>query len=234
MNQRYLVEQMLTLADRFIYDGVNWTNLHFTVMQVADFITRYEDKVGFTNFNWARLRPWRDSAADFFDSGMFEKEIWELSKIRVEYMSMPGMEEGNQYRALLWVAWLAVQLDWQPVHGAPGMDEAGVEFADKHGNRVQAQLVLLPQSTPQSQGLQKVIMSVEKSESFHAFIVERDYDEKLMLLAHDDSYNKVTLRSVPHAESTTADLLHRELGRRVRNRVFERSFKMASTLLQMI
>src|SRR5262249_10638759 len=83
LTQRQLVEQFLTFADRFIYDGVGWTNLHFTVPQVADFISRYDDKIAFANFNWSRLRPWRDGIADFFDPGMYEKHVWDIRRVRV-------------------------------------------------------------------------------------------------------------------------------------------------------
>ncbi len=226
---------MLAFADRFIYDGVIWTNLHFTVIQVADFFARYDDKVAFTNFNWARLRPWRECAADFFDAGIFENEIWEIDHVRVEYMALPGMEEGYQFRALLFAAWLAVQLEWEHVQSTPGLDSASMEFKDKKGNPVIAELDhAAADFRPASRGLQRVIMSVQNSERFNSFIVERDHQERLMILRHEDKQNKSVLRTFPHADSTPADLLYRELGRRMRNRVFEKTFKMASALLQTI
>lgn len=234
LTQRQLVEQFLAFTDRFIYDGVNWTNLHFTVLQVADFISRYDEKVAFTNFNWSRLRPWRESIADFFDAGMYEQEVWSIRQVRVGFMSLPGSEEGYQFRALLLVAWLAVQLEWEPVTGRPGIEQAGLEFRDKQGEAVHVELGLLPQSGPMGQGVQHVILCATRGEHTHEFIVEREHEEHLMILRHKDDASESVLRTVPHADSSTADLLYRELGRRVRNRVFERSFKMASRLLDMI
>ncbi|MGH7789227.1 MAG: glucose-6-phosphate dehydrogenase assembly protein OpcA [Candidatus Binatia bacterium] len=234
LTQRLLVEQFFTFADRFIYDGVGWTNLHFTVLQVADLIPKYGDKVAFTNFNWSRLRPWRESIADFFDAGMYEREVWGLRQVRVDFMSLPGSEEGYQFRALLVVAWLAVQLEWEPVTGRPGLEQACIEFRDKKGDPVHAELVLLPQSGPMSQGLQGVVLFAGSGDLAHEFIVERDHGEHLMILRHKDTTSESVLRTVPHNDSSTADLLYRELGRRVRNRVFEKSFKMASRLLDMI
>ena len=234
LTQRPLVEQFLTFADRFIYDGVHWTNLHFTVLQVADFISRYDDKVAFTNFNWSRLRPWREGIADFFDPGVYEREVWEVRHVRIGFMALPGSEEGHQFRALLLLAWLAVQLEWEPVAGRPGIEQADLEFRGKNGDPVHTELVMLPQSGPTSQGLQQVVLSSGSGETRHEFIVERDHEEHLMILRHRDASTESVLRTVPHADSSIADLLHRELGRRVRNRVFERSFKMASRLLDMI
>jgi glucose-6-phosphate dehydrogenase assembly protein OpcA len=233
LTQRQLVEQFLAFADRFIYDGVGWTNLHYTVPQVTEFISRYDDKVAFTNFNWSRLRPWRESIADFFDPGMYEKQVWDLRRARVGFMSLPGSDEGHQFRALLLVAWLAVQLEWEPLAGTPGIEQARLEFRDKKGATVEAELVTLPQSGPTSQGLQHVVLSSGSGEDAHEFVVEREHEEHLMLLRHKDRAGDTVLRAVPHADSSTADLLHRELGRRVRNRVFERSFTMASKLLEM-
>jgi glucose-6-phosphate dehydrogenase assembly protein OpcA len=233
LTQRQLVEQFLTFADRFIYDGVGWTNLHFTVPQVADFISRYDDKIAFANFNWSRLRPWRDGIADFFDPGMYEKQVWDLRRVRVGFMSIPGSEEGHQFRALLLVAWLAVQLEWEAVAGRPSMEQVCYEFRDKKGAAVDAELEMLPQSGPTSQGLQHAILSAGSGEDAHDFVVEREHAEHLMLLRHKNRAGDTVLRTVPHADSSIAELLHRELGRRVRNRVFERSFKMASKLLEM-
>ena len=114
------------------------------------------------------------------------------------------------------------------------MEQVGVEFRDKKGAAVDAELVLVPQSGPTSQGVQQVVLAAGSGEDGHEFVVEREHEDHLMLLRHKDGAGEAVLRTVPHADSSTADLLYRELGRRVRNRVFERSFKMASKLLDMI
>jgi glucose-6-phosphate dehydrogenase assembly protein OpcA len=234
LHQRVLVEQMLQFADRFIYDGVGWSNLHYTVLQVADCIEKHDEKVGFTNFNWSRLRPWRENTADFFDHGLFEKEVWELNRVRVEYMALPGNEEGYQYRALLYIAWLAVQLEWEAVRGTPGIDLAMLQFTNKQGGIVDAELAMLPQSSEAGQSIQRVILGVNNSAGAVEFTVERDHKEHLMVLKVTREGKTSVLRKVPHADSTAADLLYRELGRRVRNRVFENTFKMAANILQLI
>jgi len=234
LNQRPLVEQMLVFADRFIYDGAKWSNLHYTVLQVADLIQKWQDKVGFTNFNWSRLRPWRENTADFFDRGLFEQDIWNIRRVRVEFMSVPGFEEGNQYRALMYVAWLAVQLEWTPVRGMPGMDVAQIQFTDKRGQVIDAELALMPQSSAMSQSIQKIIIGSEVGGQKNSFTLARDHERHLIDMSVNKNGAEDILRRAPHADSTKAELLHREMGRRVRNRVFERSFKMASELLQTI
>ncbi|HZE96447.1 MAG TPA: glucose-6-phosphate dehydrogenase assembly protein OpcA, partial [Planctomycetota bacterium] len=183
LNQRQLVEQMLSFSDRFIYDGGQWTNLHYTVLQVADCIKSHSKKVGFTNFNWSRLRPWRECAADFFDPGIFESEVWELNRVRVEYMALPGNEEGQQFRALLLVAWLSVQLGWTAKSGQTDGDLGQLQFTDKKGLPVDTELALLPQSGPQSQGIQRVTISVDRPPKSQDFIIERDHKDHLMVLS---------------------------------------------------
>jgi glucose-6-phosphate dehydrogenase assembly protein OpcA len=234
LEQRNLVEQMLTFADRFIYDGVNWTNLHYTVLQVSDFFERYQTNVGFTNFNWSRLRPWRENAANFFDVGLFEKEIWDMERVAIEFMALPGKEEGFQFRALLFVSWLAVQLEWVPQRGIAGTDKAQLHFQSKKGKPVDAELIMLPQSTPTAQSIQRVIMNVDSNGKKQELSIERDHTDHVEILVTNGDAGRTVMRKVPHLDSSIADLLYRELGRRGRNRVFERSFKMAAKLLQMI
>lgn len=234
--QRLLVEKMLGFADRFIYDGVGWTDLHYTVPQVASYIDKYKDTVGFTNFNWSRLRPWRENAADFFDSRMYEKEVWDVNRLRVEYMAMPGREEGFQFRSLLFVSWLAVQLEWEPIRAKPGLDLALIQFKNKNGDPVEAELVMLPQTSAAGQSIQKTVMSIQRKDQLQEFIIQRDHQDHVMILSCKKGKDEgcSILRKVPHVDSSEAELLYRELGRRVRNRVFEKSFKMAAQLIEMI
>jgi glucose-6-phosphate dehydrogenase assembly protein OpcA len=234
LHQRALVEQVLTFADRFIYDGANWTNLHFTVLQIADLMERYSQTVGFTNFNWSRLRPWRENTAGFFDVGMFDKDIWDIQRVRVEYMALPGSEEGFEYRALLFVAWMAAQLEWTPVRGTPGAQRAHLEFTSKKGAPVDAELILLPQTTPTAQSIQRVLIETIHEGKKLELSIERDHKDHLEILTAQSQTNRSVLRKVPHADSSLADLLYRELGRRGRNRIFEKSFKLAANLLQLI
>ena len=234
LHHRQLVEQMLNFCDRFIYDGVTWTNLHYTVLQVTDTFERFQQSVGFTNFNWSRLRPWRENVAGFFDVGMFERGIWDISRVRVEYMAIPQKEEGYEFRSLLFVAWMAAQLEWTPVRGVPGVERAQLQFTDKKGATVDAELVLLPQSAPNAQSIQRVVIETTCDGKKIELSAERDHKDHLEILAVDGPTGHSVLRKVPHADSSLADLLHRELGRRGRNRVFEKSFKLAAQLLQLI
>ena len=234
LTQKSLVQQMLPFTDRFIYDGVSWTNLQYTVPQVADYIEKYKESVGFTNFNWSRLRPWREYAADFFDSGMFQNEVWDINRVRVEYMALPGQEEGYQFRALLFVAWLATQLEWEPVKGKPGVDLAQFQFTNKKETNVETELILIPQTSETSQSIQKVVMGIQRPDHLQEFIIQRDHKDHVIVLSYQKQGISTILRKVPHADSNLAELLFRELGRRVRNRVFEKSFKMASNLIQML
>jgi glucose-6-phosphate dehydrogenase assembly protein OpcA len=234
LNQKAVLEQMLMFTDRFIYDGVTWTDLHYTVPQVSECVGKHKERVGFSNFNWSRLRPWREYAAEFFDVGVFEKELQEISRVRVEYMALPGQEEGYQFRALLFIAWLAVQLEWEPVQGKPGQDQALLQFKNSKGEFIDTELVMLPQTSSASQSIQKVVMETKKDANPCKFSIQRDHKEHLMLMTCCRNGIESVFRKVPHSDSGVAELLYRELGRRMRNRVFERSFDMAARLIQLI
>jgi glucose-6-phosphate dehydrogenase assembly protein OpcA len=233
LEQRALAEQLLTFVDRFIYDGVTWTNLHYTVLQVSDFFERYQSTVGFTNFNWSRLRPWRENCANLFDVGLYDKELCDIERVTVEFMALPGREEGFQFRALLFVSWMAVQLGWEPIRGIGGQERAQLQFQSKKGKPVDGELVMLPQSKPSAQSIQRVLIAID-GESKQELSIERDHTDHVEILASIKASDRSVIRKVPHLDSSTADLLYRELGRRGRNRVFEKSFNMASKLLQMI
>jgi glucose-6-phosphate dehydrogenase assembly protein OpcA len=232
LSQKALLEQMLAFADRFIYDGVSWTDLHYTVPQVSDCIERYKDNVGFSNFNWSRLRPWREYAADFFDPGMFE--IRDLNYVRVDFMALPGYEEGYQFRALLFISWMAAQLEWEPVQGKPGVDLALIQFKNPRGDLINTELAMLPQTSELSQSIQKITMGVRRPDDPQEFTIHRDHKDHLMVLSCNRQGTTSIVRKVPHIDSSPAELLYRELGKRTRNHVFEKSFRIAARLIQMI
>ena len=88
----------------------------------------------------------------------------------------------------------------------------------------------LPRSTPEAQGIDSGAIS-----ALVDALEQRGLGpHSLMILRHETKGESRALRTFPHADSKPADLLFRELGRRMRSRVFEKSFRMASTLLQMI
>lgn len=235
LTQKALVEKMLTFVNRFIYDGVTWTDLSYTVPQVSECFEKYKDLVGFTNFNWSRLRPWREYAADFFDPGLFEEEVWDINRVQVEYMALPGMEEGYRFRALLFVSWLATQLEWKPIQGKAGNNIVSFQFENKKGVKVDADLLLIPQTSEMGQSIQKITMGIENKDKSQQFIIQRDHADRVMTLTTCQNQNNCSiLRKVPHVDSSPAELLFRELGRRIRHGTFEKSFKLASTLVQMI
>jgi glucose-6-phosphate dehydrogenase assembly protein OpcA len=161
--------------------------------------------------------------------GLYDKELWDIERVSVEFMALPGREEGFQFRALLFVSWMAVQLGWEPIRGIAGLERAQLQFQNKKGKPVDGELVMLPQTTPSAQSLQRVIIAIDGGNK-QELTIERDHRDHVEILAT----NKSVIRKVPHLDSSTAELLYRELGRRGRNRVFERSFQMASKLLQMI
>ncbi len=234
LNQKALLEKMLPFVTRFIYDGVTWTNLLHTVPEVSNYFQRFAGTVAFTNFNWSRLRPWREYTADFFDPGAFQKEIWDLNHVRVEYMALPGFEEGYRFRALLYVAWLAAQLEWKPLESVPDSKTSLLRFRSSKGATVETELALLPQSSPGSQSIQRIVMSIQQPGHNQDFVIERDHKQHLMVLSTKLDGTSSVFRTVPHADSSNADLLYRELGRRVRNHVFEKAFKMAARLIPTI
>jgi glucose-6-phosphate dehydrogenase assembly protein OpcA len=234
LTQKPLLDQLLPFVDRFIYDGLTWTDLQYTVPQVGALIEHHKEMVGFSNFNWARLRPWREFSADFFDSGIFEKQLPDLNRVRVEYMAIPGMEEGYQFRATLFIAWLAVQLEWEPVKGKRENDRALLQLKNRKGDLIDTELVHLPQTSEKSQSIQRIVMGVQKPDFQQDFTIIRNHEQHMMTLTYTKEGQEHILRKVPHSDTSVAELLFRELGRRVRNRVFEKSFKMAGRLFELL
>jgi glucose-6-phosphate dehydrogenase assembly protein OpcA len=115
-----LPERLAPLADRWIIDTAA-TQDAAALSQTA---ARFAPRAGGTplgssvhDLAWMRLLPWRELTAQFFDPRAFRARLQELDLLEVSTSASPppGAE------ALLWIAWLAGRLGWQPAPAAePG------------------------------------------------------------------------------------------------------------------
>jgi glucose-6-phosphate dehydrogenase assembly protein OpcA len=79
------------------------------------------------DLNWARLTPWRELTAQFFDSRVLQPHLRRLDKVAIAFEQAPG-ERPNRCQALLLAGWLASQLGWTPLDGGVSVEGDKVQL----------------------------------------------------------------------------------------------------------
>ena len=114
-----LFERLTALADRLIVDSSTFTELSPAFARIDRLAQRRHQPCAPSDLNWARLTPWRELVAQFFDSPVMRPKLGLLDAVSIEYDQAGGV---GGAQALLLTGWLAHQLGWQPDQSPPVQD----------------------------------------------------------------------------------------------------------------
>lgn len=109
-----LFARLVKTADRLIFDSRTFEKPSQTFAKLAGFSEGINRDTAFSDLGWARLTPWRNTLAQFFDNPEMRPFLGNISRLRIEYEAPQDNENPNFSEALLLVGWLANQLGWQP------------------------------------------------------------------------------------------------------------------------
>jgi glucose-6-phosphate dehydrogenase assembly protein OpcA len=119
------LDDLVTLADRFIVDSADFARPDRTLPDVAR-LARF--RVGITDFNWARLTHWRELVAQFFDVPTWRPFLDGITGIRAGFAVDMDGRDIHPSQALLLLGWLASRLGWRPVEALAPAEAGGLLF----------------------------------------------------------------------------------------------------------
>jgi glucose-6-phosphate dehydrogenase assembly protein OpcA len=108
-----LFTRLEPLVDRVLVDSASFPNPEADMLALAEALARDYD---LSDLNWARLTPWRELTAQFFDSRPLLPHLRRLDRVEITYGAAEG-QQLNRAQALLMAGWLAAQLGWTPLDG---------------------------------------------------------------------------------------------------------------------
>lgn len=119
------LDDLVKLADRFIVDSADFARPDRTLSRVADLA---RSGVGITDLNWARLTPWRELIAQFFDVPAWRPLLDAITGIRAGFAVDMDGRDTHPSQALLLLGWLASRLGWRPVEALAPSEAGGLLF----------------------------------------------------------------------------------------------------------
>src|SRR5216110_637231 len=99
--------QLWAWVDRVIYDSQTWKDFRAQMRLVESAQAEAKQRIVLCDLNWTRLDKVRFALAQFFDHPASHHRLDKISKLRIDFAS------GFRSTALLFVGWLAAQLNWR-------------------------------------------------------------------------------------------------------------------------
>jgi glucose-6-phosphate dehydrogenase assembly protein OpcA len=123
--------QLWEWVDRFIYDSHGWKDFPAQMALVEKAQREAKQRLVLCDLNWTRLDNLRFALAQFFDHPASHHRLAKISNVRIDFA--PGFRS----TAILFVGWLAAQLNWQ-IDAAKSSSE--LRFAETSGRHIDVEL----------------------------------------------------------------------------------------------
>src|SRR6266487_6234880 len=123
--------QLWAWVDRVIYDSQTWEDFPAQMHLVETAQQEARQRIVLCDLNWTRLDEVRFALAQFFDHPASHHRLAKISKLRIDFA------RGFRSTALLFVGWLAAQLDWR----AEKTDgENKLQFVSSSGRKIDIEM----------------------------------------------------------------------------------------------
>src|SRR5881275_3565326 len=126
-----LDRQFWAWVDRVIYDSQTWKDFGAQMRLVESAQKEAKQRIVLCDLNWTRLDKVRFALAQFFDHPASHHRFAKIKKVRLDYAS------GFRSTALLFVGWLAAQLNWR-AEKTNGADK--LQFVSSSGQRIDIEI----------------------------------------------------------------------------------------------
>jgi glucose-6-phosphate dehydrogenase assembly protein OpcA len=116
--QSSLFDRLEQLVDRVLVDSGAFESPERDLVTLSGL---RDKSFNIGDLNWARLTPWRELTAQFFDSRVLQPHLRRLDKVVIGFEQARGATP-NRCQALLLAGWLASQLGWTPLDGGVSVE----------------------------------------------------------------------------------------------------------------
>ncbi len=227
-----IFEKFIDSIDHVIYEGLHWKKLPEKVARIEELMKRLQGRVAVTNFNWSRLLPWQQRIAQFFDHGLYDRELDNLCRVSIEYHTPPQQTEGRFFQALLLSGWLASQLGWKLRGGSREGNRVHYQLHAKDGRDIRISIGHKEMPSPGTKGIQKLRFEFEHRGASFAFGIDRDQENQMLFLQVNKEGACGLAQKVRHVSASFATLVLRGMENyQSSSMVFERAFANAAAML---
>ncbi|HEX6351074.1 MAG TPA: glucose-6-phosphate dehydrogenase assembly protein OpcA [Candidatus Dormibacteraeota bacterium] len=167
--------RLLELSDLLAVDSATFERPFLVTLELAGLAVAVGRQVPINDFHWARLQPWRELLAQFFQPGERRGFLRGLNAVGIDYA---GEGRGNRVAAALLVGWLASALEWRLQRAAAGRGGAvGAMYKDAQGRSVEVHLRSVPAAALAAGELAAIRVESAAGSRVAAYAAERSADD---------------------------------------------------------
>lgn len=108
--------RMVELVDRLLVDSASFHDMSVGLRELAE-MTIVPHSAAISDFAWARLRPWRELMAQFFDPREYAASLETIEEVNIVYEPTGGRKSSGFSEGLLALGWACSRLGWQVERG---------------------------------------------------------------------------------------------------------------------
>jgi len=187
--------QLWTWVDRVIYDSQGWEDFRAQLRLLESAEQEANQRIVLCDLNWTRLDSVRLALAQFFDHPASHHHFATIKTVRIDFAP------GSRSTAVLFVGWLAAQLNWQS-------EETNVpnklSFVSPSGGKIAVELRERP-----GEPISEVAMATPEVE----FLVTHSKCEDLLEVSRGKPDEKRTPQLMPAGKNDPVSLMSEELMR---------------------
>jgi hypothetical protein len=105
-----IFNSLLSMADQLILDSAEFDSPGAGISEITRICS---GRYGINDFHWARLTPWREIIAQFFDGAALLPYLQGIRSVTVEFGSGPDVAGAVTSELLLIIGWLGCLLGWE-------------------------------------------------------------------------------------------------------------------------
>ena len=236
----------LSICDGLVVDSADFEQPYQSFQRMSEMLKLTHHRMGLADLQWSRLRPLRESIAQFFSPSERRGFLGGISEVGVDYA---GEGRGNRIVAALVTGWMASALGWKLRRATAGTGGVVVAHYDSGGRTVDVEFRSVPKEGLVPGALSSVrIAGVSRGTSFRLgvhhnperarsaeieFRERRGRDTARVLLTMIEIGEGEPLRHVQQLDNEDeVSLLLDLLSTGTHDEVFNRSLAAAAELMQ--
>ena len=162
----------LKICDAVVVDSARFDRPYQSFVGLADLAMHSHKHLGFADLQWARLAPWRETVAQFFEPKDRRGFFGGIAELGIDYV---GEGRGNRIAAALLIGWFASALGWKlqrAVGGSGGVVVA--HFAVEGGRQIEVAFRSVPKANLAQGEVSAVRIAGAAASSTFRLSVQRD------------------------------------------------------------
>ena len=125
---------VLRVADGLVVDSAQFEEPYRSFVGLSRLLKIAHHRLGLADLQWSRLRPWRETIAQFFSPLDRRAFLSGISEVGIDYA---GEGRGNRIAATLITGWMAAALGWKLKRAAAGAGGVVVAHYEAGGRSVE-------------------------------------------------------------------------------------------------